>query len=218
MVILVAVNLLGVTTMRHQIFGVLVIAIAGPGCTDSTSGFSTNPDAVADVPPATGGTGGSAGAGGGGGAGGISGTGGAGGMFPCGRACAPGQVCCTDCDGRPIGCYAGCPGAACLPRDGGGPPKVDGSADGPVACTGGGTDSCPAGYLCEPPTWPPPGDFRSRCAGFQGTCILKAGQCPAVAMPVCGCNLKTYSNDCVRQAAGVAKMQNGECPPPPPGG
>jgi hypothetical protein len=29
--------------------------------------------------------------------------------------------------------------------------------------------------------------------------------------PVCGCNGVTYTNDCVRQEAGIAKAKDGSC-------
>ncbi|MFN2438290.1 MAG: Kazal-type serine protease inhibitor family protein [Chitinophagaceae bacterium] len=33
--------------------------------------------------------------------------------------------------------------------------------------------------------------------------------------PVCGCDNKTYSNDCVARCAGVKSWKKGECPPKP---
>jgi hypothetical protein len=50
-----------------------------------------------------------------------------------------------------------------------------------------------------------------------GICMakVKAGNCPIFAVapqPVCGCDGKTYYDDCERQVAGVSKQSNGACP------
>jgi hypothetical protein len=48
-----------------------------------------------------------------------------------------------------------------------------------------------------------------------GTCIVKPVICDLSYVPVCGCDHKTYGNDCERQAAGAQLDHTGECPPPP---
>jgi hypothetical protein len=50
-------------------------------------------------------------------------------------------------------------------------------------------------------------------ADATGTCVVNTGvMCQMVVVPVCGCNGKTYNNDCERQAAGVSKQSDGACP------
>ena len=44
-----------------------------------------------------------------------------------------------------------------------------------------------------------------------GTCVKVPAGCPKNLKPVCGCDNKTYSNDCFRQMARVSKKHNGQC-------
>jgi hypothetical protein len=46
---------------------------------------------------------------------------------------------------------------------------------------------------------------------MSGTCARVPKFCPRIFRPVCGCDGKTYSNDCLRQAAMVSKNHDGKC-------
>lgn len=75
----------------------------------------------------------------------------------------------------------------------------------PQSCGGILPFTCPNGQFCN---------FQpGHCTGFAqpGTCTVKPVICIKIFRPVCGCNGKTYGNDCDRRAAGVSLRHIGKC-------
>jgi hypothetical protein len=67
------------------------------------------------------------------------------------------------------------------------------------------TNNCPAGLYCKAPA--------GKCGplGIGGQCFVVPGVCPGIYAPVCGCNGKSYGNECEMEAAMVSKDHDGEC-------
>ena len=72
-------------------------------------------------------------------------------------------------------------------------------------CGGSANLLCDAGLFCQ--------KAAGRCSAndLSGKCAKVPQICITIFRPVCGCDGKTYGNDCVRQVAKVSLNHNGAC-------
>jgi hypothetical protein len=78
----------------------------------------------------------------------------------------------------------------------------------------------PTGITCNSALWCQKTEGQCTAADAPGKCDKAPTFCMRVSRPVCGCNGKTYANDCERQRVKVALDHTGACkkenPEPPP--
>lgn len=83
-----------------------------------------------------------------------------------------------------------------------------------VAGPGGGVGARCGGFVgqrCAPGLWCEMRPGACRVADAFGRCVARPQICTRIFQPVCGCNGRTYGNDCERRAAMVNKRHNGPC-------
>jgi hypothetical protein len=80
-----------------------------------------------------------------------------------------------------------------------------------------------AGIKCDDGLWCEQRAGRCGVTDVQGKCVKVPTVCPMadskgkgkskgkISLPVCGCDKKTYGNDCERRVAKVQKDHNGRC-------
>jgi hypothetical protein len=71
-------------------------------------------------------------------------------------------------------------------------------------CGGSSNVTCDAGLWCEPAA----GSCNATAAGH---CVKVPQVCTEVFKPVCGCNGRTYPNDCHRRMDKQPKRHDGPC-------
>jgi hypothetical protein len=87
------------------------------------------------------------------------------------------------------------------------PPARSGSSTTEAAiCGTRGAAACPADQFCSYQ----PGD-ECGASDKPGHCMGKPAACPRIARPVCGCDGKTYGNECEAAAAATGVKSAGAC-------
>jgi hypothetical protein len=118
------------------------------------------------------------------------------------------------CEDRPETCPAildpvcGCDGVtydnACFAASAGATVAFAGECDAEQACGGSAGDTCDAMQYCK-------GEEGECGEDAEGECADTPMTCPAIIDLVCGCDDRTYANECMADAAGVTVASIGAC-------
>ena len=68
-----------------------------------------------------------------------------------------------------------------------------------------------AGLPCAEGLWCDPEPGSCGHPDWAGKCIQVPEVCMYIYRPVCGCDGKTYGNDCIRRSVKAAKRHDGAC-------
>ena len=79
-------------------------------------------------------------------------------------------------------------------------------SEGGGLCGGIAGFQCAAGLYCD---FKPPA--RCGAGDMTGLCRKAPEVCAQIFKPVCGCDGKTYANNCQRRVAGIGKVKDGPC-------
>lgn len=74
-----------------------------------------------------------------------------------------------------------------------------------ATCGGIAGLKCPEGQACRYPV------NMCNVADLAGTCVKVKSPCPKGGAKVCGCDNKTYNNECELLTAGVREAHKGAC-------
>lgn len=84
-------------------------------------------------------------------------------------------------------------------------------ADGAKAAGEGQMCGGIAGIQCDEGLWCDPSPGSCGHPDWAGTCVKVPKICMQIYKPVCGCDHKTYGNDCIRRSMKAPKRHDDAC-------